>query len=353
MVTNRWLSSPLPSQISYENDACWHLSHSTAPPSSDLLTREDRALRPTNFRSVLVPLDGTAHGERALPLAVSIAKQARANLRLLHVYSPVQGDFYPRAYSGINGELYRRQLDYVRRVARQVGEAAEITVIPQCVRRQNIVQGISEVVNRSVDLVVASTHGHGWLERVWNGSTVHELVDQLASPMLILRGDGLRTAIAPDRWLRRLLIALDGSKQAERVLNSATTLGSLFEADHSLLTVVPRSRLGLSTRNDQEVRDKQVAAHDYLKRAAKRMKQRGWKSFQQVEVSSESVAKAIVQCAESSRVDCIAMARESHSGLRRWLQPSVTHRVIELAQVPVLVLPVAAQTSLRYESAYR
>jgi nucleotide-binding universal stress UspA family protein len=54
------------------------------------------------------------------------------------------------------------------------------------------------------------------------------------------------------------------------------------------------------------------------------------------------VAKAIVKRAEVSDVDCIAMAR-GHQDLRRWLQPSVTHRVIELARVPILVLPPAAQ----------
>jgi nucleotide-binding universal stress UspA family protein len=66
-------------------------------------------------------------------------------------------------------------------------------------------------------------------------------------------------------------------------------------------------------------------------------------------VTKESVAKAIVKRAESTRVDCIAIARQSRQGLRRWLQPSVTHRVIELAQVPVLVLPPDAQRSLHYE----
>ena len=56
---------------------------------------------PTGFRSLLVPVDGTSHGERALPLAVSIARQAGAQLRLLHVFAPLQSDFYPATYTGI------------------------------------------------------------------------------------------------------------------------------------------------------------------------------------------------------------------------------------------------------------
>ena len=38
------------------------------------------------FQSLLVPLDGSALGEHALPWAVSIARRTNATLRLCHVH---------------------------------------------------------------------------------------------------------------------------------------------------------------------------------------------------------------------------------------------------------------------------
>src|SRR4051794_5058994 len=41
------------------------------------------------IRSLLVPLDGSAYAEHALPLAASIARRAGASLRLIRVLPPL------------------------------------------------------------------------------------------------------------------------------------------------------------------------------------------------------------------------------------------------------------------------
>ena len=38
-------------------------------------------------RAILVPLDGSAFGEQALPVALSIAQRAGARVRLAHVHT--------------------------------------------------------------------------------------------------------------------------------------------------------------------------------------------------------------------------------------------------------------------------
>ena len=44
---------------------------------------------PPRFRSLLVPLDGSAFGEHALPLALGIARRCGARVRLVHVHAPL------------------------------------------------------------------------------------------------------------------------------------------------------------------------------------------------------------------------------------------------------------------------
>jgi nucleotide-binding universal stress UspA family protein len=40
------------------------------------------------YRSILVPLDGSAFGEHALPFALSLARRAGAQLHLAHIHVP-------------------------------------------------------------------------------------------------------------------------------------------------------------------------------------------------------------------------------------------------------------------------
>ena len=46
----------------------------------------------TMYRTILVPLDGSAFGEHALPLALGIARRSGAAVQLIHVCTP------PHAY---------------------------------------------------------------------------------------------------------------------------------------------------------------------------------------------------------------------------------------------------------------
>ena len=114
-------------------------------------------------------------------------------------------------------EDFSQQLAYMQRLGRQIAGAAAVSVSAECLQEQDIVDGICRASERGVDLVVAASRGHGWLERVWHGGTMHQLIDRIGPPTLILRGNGLSASLAPRRWLKRLLVPLDGSEHAERV----------------------------------------------------------------------------------------------------------------------------------------
>src|SRR4051794_33851710 len=45
---------------------------------------------PPRYRSLLVPLEGSPFGEHALPPALGTARRAGANVRLVHVHSPLE-----------------------------------------------------------------------------------------------------------------------------------------------------------------------------------------------------------------------------------------------------------------------
>src|SRR5947209_15841020 len=71
------------------------------------------------YRTILVPLDGSKLAEQALPLAVSIAKRAHANLRFARVHQPGHFGHVGRAKSVATDEI--AYLDAVTATARATG----------------------------------------------------------------------------------------------------------------------------------------------------------------------------------------------------------------------------------------
>src|SRR5947208_7714784 len=97
-------------------------------------------------RTILVPLDGSAFGEQALPLAVNIARRCEAPLQLVNVFSPV-GNIFVNGYLFPNDEvesyLRHQQTEYLRRIASRLRE-----LTPAPVSIHSLEGPVVEVVRR-------------------------------------------------------------------------------------------------------------------------------------------------------------------------------------------------------------
>jgi nucleotide-binding universal stress UspA family protein len=251
----------------------------------------------------------------------------------VHVHAPIESIHYP--YPRFDTGERKQKMEYLKKIARQI-EDAGVRVIPRYIEQRLVAKALCEV-GQKVDLVVAATHGYGWLGRLWHDSMVHELMNRLSTPLLVLRGNGLAPAIAPDEWLRRVLVPLDGSPQAEAALTAGAALGTLYDASYSLVSVVHNQVVGPRFLR-AGVAWTQSSALEYLRKTAQGMEQELRPADFRVSIAHGAVAQKIVSLAESLSADCIAIARSSRNGLLDWLRPSVTRRVLQLAQSPVLVV---------------
>jgi nucleotide-binding universal stress UspA family protein len=65
------------------------------------------------YRTILVPLDGSAFGEQALPVALGIARRAGATVRLAHVHVVEQPAYINEpATSGDAGDLQAQAAEH-------------------------------------------------------------------------------------------------------------------------------------------------------------------------------------------------------------------------------------------------
>lgn len=129
----------------------------------------------------------------------------------------------------------------------------------------------------------------------------------------------------------RLLVPLDGSPGAEAVLPHARSLASRLACELILLRVdapipnLPEGRYPPAIRN---------AATEYLQRIAEPMLVRHLRVRMLAEYGDP--AEVILSSAAELRVDAIVVAATPRRW--SWLRPSVLHRVLRRACVPVLVV---------------
>jgi nucleotide-binding universal stress UspA family protein len=311
------------------------------------------------IRSILVPLDGSPFSEHALPLALSIARRSGAILHLLRVQQPPSSIYSePPLFveDDTLGERYERRvreqnLKYLEDVIRRLETLSGVVAIP-VVRVGEVADVIrDEVDNNGIDLVVMTTHGRGPLGRMVLGSVADELVRMLPVQMLLVRPTEAEPDLTREPALKRLVLPLDGSALAERIIEPAVELGRLMGAKFTLLRVVqplaPRWPVaGGAGRVESagEVIDWIEAGEDELRRGAESylegvangMRQRGL-DVQTCTLVEEQPAEGILDEAARERGDLIALETHGRRGLARLFLGSVADKVVRGGTVPVLV----------------
>ncbi len=306
------------------------------------------------YRSLLVPLDGSAFGEHALPLALGLARRSGASLRLLHVYAPIATIYAEGALaldSSIERDLKEQQRHYIHDVCRRIKEVSSVPVHPELLEGPVATTIRTAAVGSGVDLVVMTTHGRGPLARFWLGSVADQLVRELPMPLLLLRPGEGRPNLKEEPALRHVLLPLDGSPLAEQMLEPAVALGSLSDADYTLMRVItPVAPLdypvegttfsqraqAIVTQIERLQAEARKEASDYLETVAARLRGRGLTVQTRVVVDS-SPAPAILHQTTPAGIDLIALETHGRHGLPRLFLGSVADKVIRGATVPVLV----------------
>ena len=145
-----------------------------------------------HIRSILLPTDFSECGNYALSYAASLARTFGASILCVHVIEPVVPTV---GYSGISEPLPMADIaDQLEDSAeRELPKFAECEECSGLAVEELIVHGeaASEIVRvakeRSVDLIVVSSHGRTGLGRILFGSTAEAIVRHAPCPVLVVK----------------------------------------------------------------------------------------------------------------------------------------------------------------------
>jgi nucleotide-binding universal stress UspA family protein len=278
------------------------------------------------FKTILVPLDGSAESNAALPAARTIAQALGAPVKLLRVLAPKDRDI---------------SSDATHNLQRIADELANSGIRVDAVIRYGDAAG--EILNESrsnpSSLIVMRTHGRVGLERAVLGSVTEQVLKDSGVPLLLLRPGGRRLAA-----IRNLVVPVDGSPGGALALGTAVGLAQTTSAAIKLLEVaVPipiqaaYDYTGMAYCDPAWDEETLASAATYVAALVKRLQSAGLVASGETRMAAD-VAGTICAVAEQDTADLIVMSTQALTGPARALLGSVADAVVRTAHCPVLLI---------------
>ena len=132
-----------------------------------------------------------------------------------------------------------------------------------------------------------------------------------------------------------ILVAIDGSSYTKQALPAAAEIAKKFDSEIFVLHVSEHDR----GRAAVYTLETPAAATAMVADAVKKLEDAGITAKGKlVDVAAGHVAKAIVETAEATGIDLILMGSRGISDVQSVMLGSVTHKVMQTAVIPVLVV---------------
>jgi nucleotide-binding universal stress UspA family protein len=329
-------------------------------------------------RNIIVPLDQSHVAECAIPYARALARRTDARVTLLTAMEsssslpepPPEDDLPPveerpltpteRRYSasmpiGFNpgaAELTEEELEEITEALKEkedyltyIGDS--ITEAPV---EKKIVYGdpVDQIVKAgrerdgdpaSTPVIVVASHGRSGLGRILLGSVALKVAERATCPMLIVRALSEPIPSVSEISLGKVLIALDGSRFSEAVLDPVRRMLGHEGTSIHLLRVVELDRswvTGEPAKQDAEGRTARDDAEQYLSSMADRFTARGYATTW--DVVEGDPAQRINEVSEEVQANLIALATHGYSGLKRLTIGSVAEEVLNKAKRPIILV---------------
>ena len=196
------------------------------------------------YRMIMAPTDGSGFDREAIRVALRIAERSQAKVRLVRVHCT--GAFFgmessPEAATvsvkvleqerdRILNELYNLAAECRKTSGANIEVSLEDGPVPDALH--------AYAKRNKVDLIVMSSHGRGGIARLSLGSVTDSLIRRTTIPVLVVKPHPSYLDTQACVAFKRVIVPLDGSSVAERILPEVVALAEVEESELTLLRVV-------------------------------------------------------------------------------------------------------------------
>jgi nucleotide-binding universal stress UspA family protein len=292
------------------------------------------------FTRILVPLDGSATAEKALPHARALARTLKIPVTFMAVIQTASEFSLKKATyldSLIAGSV-RNSEEYLEKISRTFS-GLDIQYRVEKGRAEDAI-----VMNAAADrgtLITMATHGRSGLDRWLLGSIAEKVVRGANNPVLVVRAKeeaSSKGEAAPES----IIVPLDGSILAESVLLYVVELAKALHAKVTLLRAYNLKQILFSFEEyhpdlDELRGELKWEGTSYLEEKMAELKSRGLLDVL-CSVTEGDAAETIIEMGKGSPNALIAMSTHSGSTIKHWVLGSVTEKVLRHATNSVLTI---------------
>ncbi len=297
------------------------------------------------YSRILAPLDGSKLSESVLPYARALAKTLQSSVELLRAVDPAVVSIFVNPDEGrpldiVESGMKQQGLEYLDSLAGSFPESIAVNC------SATIGKPAAAIVGRAAAdpeiLITMATHGRSEAQRWLLGSVAHKVLLMAANPLLLVRPSEKleNTGVAT---LKRIVVPLDGSALAEKIMPYAVALAGSMDLEVVLLRAYDLPAASYY-ESDMYVPDwaeltraVRENAQEYLDQAHRRLGAEGLRRVSTLLIQGDA-APNIIEVAKQTPESLVALCTHGRSGIGRLVLGSVADRVVRTASVPVLVI---------------
>lgn len=267
------------------------------------------------MKNILVPTDFSENANKALDVAMALAKRFEANLHLIHTYhTSTPTGHMANVNRVIKEDREREMAEFLTKIK---ATAPEGVAIDGVCRHGYPIETIEKEIDRvAADLLVMGTLGASNVaKKVW-GSTASKLVKTNKVPVLAIP---LETHY---RDLNNMVLAVDALDLA--VLNTLNPALKLVQASRLSLELLHVSKTGQDSDIDNSIQD-------YLQNMAI--------PYTYHKVESDDVLQGILDFAHQKQGNILCLVSHQRGWFENLFHNSVSQQVALQSDLPVLIIP--------------
>lgn len=271
------------------------------------------------MKELLLLTDFSEVSESATQYALQIALKAKAKVRVLHVLAtpvdwvkiPLEKELnYPETKAQIGAA--KQQLNALEKRFEKAGVECQ-TTLSFDLGLENLV---SHIQKDKVDLVVMGSHGASGLKEFTIGSNAQKILRNVNQPVLVVKHPPKKEAI------ESVVFASNLEDQQLPAFKTATQFAYLSGAELHLLHVNTPYEF--------------TETHDVKKKMRAFADKQSLLECQLHDYSGLNEERGMDQFMQDEAIDLFAIATSGKSGIRQLFNPSLTERLVNHLDIPVL-----------------
>jgi len=297
------------------------------------------------YTRIIVPLDGSERAEGVLPYVRTLARQLALPVTLMQAIDPeAVASFTDPAqkvhFDRIVGNMKTTSADYLRNLGHTFAPSVKVDQSVEIGCPAEII--VTRAAADAGILIAMATHGRSGFQRWALGSVADKVLHAATNHMFLIRSHAESGKAMQEAAINSILVPLDGSVLAEKVLPHIAVLAKKMRPQVILLMAhsVRLQAFGEDVhtpRFDRIVAQIREEAKRYLAAKAQQLRVEGLDTVTCVLLEGDP-EEEIIAFAQKTADNIVAMCSHGRSGIGRWILGSVTERIVRHSADPVLII---------------